>query len=144
MPSNITSYLMYVLVTLGAIFFVVSWFHSVEPGELEVDANRIVNPMLYYSYILLGICILVALMTAVSGAMANPSGLKSAGIGIGAFVAVIIISYVLASDEMIKGYPDDISSFSIKWSGVGLYAFYILLVGAIGSIIYSAVNRLIR
>jgi hypothetical protein len=50
----------------------------------------------------------------------------------------------MADGEIIKGYPETTTDISSKWSGTGLYMFYILFVGAVGSIVVTSIMGLIK
>ena len=56
------------------------------------------------------------------------------------FAVVFIISYVLASPEMADVGKAKVTESTSKWVGTGLYAFYILGIGTILSIVYSGVK----
>jgi len=58
-------------------------------------------------------------------------------------IVIFVISYVLASDEVVKSYGD-ITATTSKMVGAGLFTFYILLVLAVLSIIYAGISRLIN
>jgi len=78
-------------------------------------------------------------MTAVS----DPGKMKGTAIGIGAMILVFVVSYVLASGEVLKSYGDVTESTS-RMVGMGLISFYILLVLAVLSIVYASVSRLLK
>jgi hypothetical protein len=70
--------------------------------------------------------------------------IKKTLIVVGAFLAIVIISYVLAEGvetEMRDG--EILSANGSKWVSAGLYVFYILGVVAIGSMVLSGVKKLI-
>lgn len=102
------------------------------------------DSMIYFTYFLLIACVIMALVGAVVGVMSKPSTLKQSAIGIGAMLLVLAISYGMASDEILSSYPEGVSTFEVKWSGVGLYMFYTLFFGAIGSIVVTWIYGLIK
>ena len=63
---------------------------------------------------------------------------------VGAFLAVLLISYVMASGST-EGLPlvDNkvVSESTSRLVGTGLIAFYILAVGAIASMVFSGVKK---
>jgi hypothetical protein len=68
---------------------------------------------------------------------------------VGAFAAVIIISYVMSSgtDLDLKPFTDkgaDVTESVSKNVGAGLYAFYILAAVAIGSMLYGGAKKMIK
>ena len=88
--------------------------------------------------------IVAALAGSVISAMTKPDSIKGTAIGLGAMLVVIALSYVLADGTVEPMYGDDITETSSKWSGAGLYAFYILFVLAVIAIVYSSVSRLMK
>jgi len=94
-------------------------------------------------YIFTGICLVVALASAVLNIINKPSTIKTSGLGLGAFLLVFVIAYILASDEVME-YHGELSNTTSKLSGTGLYMFYILIVAAAGAIVFSAVSKLFK
>lgn len=74
----------------------------------------------------------------------NPKGLKQ---GLFVLVGIIILfgaAYLLASDELlsIETYEGTQNEpITLKWTGTGLYATYILAAGAVLSILYSEISK---
>lgn len=93
-------------------------------------------------YILLAVTVLVSVIFPIIQLVQNPKNIKSALISVGAMVVVVGISYALASDTNPSNMP--ISATEAKQVGTGLYAFYILAAGAIGSLVYSEVAKFFK
>ena len=100
--------------------------------------------MLTAMYVYSGIAIVLALLAAVYTAAVKPENIKKSGIGIGAMIVVLIISYAMADGSVPEKYVDTVSSSASKWSGAGLYAFYILFFVAIASIVVTGVMNMIK
>jgi hypothetical protein len=63
-------------------------------------------------------------------------------IGIGAFVALLVIAYTI-SDGSVR--PEwNISEGTSKWIGAGLILFYVSMLGAIGAILYGEITRMLK
>ena len=61
---------------------------------------------------------------------------------IGGLVAVLIFSYLIASDEVLGSYNKyEITASTAKKVGMGLTSFYILAIGAIGAILYAELSK---
>jgi hypothetical protein len=129
--NNISQYIMYVLMVVGIITFFMAF-------------NEQYDAMLYYTYILFAVSTLAAVVAAFFSAAAKPESIKSSAIGFGSLALVLIVSYILASDEVPAKYASTVSPFMSKLSGAGLYAFYILFVLAVASIVLSGVTKLIK
>lgn len=93
-------------------------------------------------YILLAVATLAAVVFPIIQVAQNPKNLKGALIGLGALVAVLAISYVLASDNNPSNM--EISASAAKQVGTGLYAFYLLAGVAVVAVIYSEVSKLFK
>jgi hypothetical protein len=81
-------------------------------------------------------------MFVISGVLAG--NVKKTLMSVGAFLAVVVISYVMASGST-EGLPlvDNkvVTESTSRWVGTGLIAFYILAVAAIGSMVFSGVKK---
>lgn len=98
-----------------------------------------VNLGLIISYILIGVCALTAIIMPLMQAAGNPGSLKKIGVSFGGMVVVFIICYLLAGEDTmdLKG----ITASASKTVGAGIIMFYVLLAGAIGSIIYTEIHK---
>lgn len=92
---------------------------------------------LFLAYILIGVCVLTAVGMPLVKAFSDPDSLKKMGIGVGALVVVFLISYFTASGEAMGGA----SAGTTKMVGAGLITFYILVIVAIGGIVYTEIKK---
>ncbi|WP_299524459.1 hypothetical protein [Winogradskyella sp.] len=141
------------VISLAGIIFL---GRIIAEGDDEIKAaalagdTAIVDPLAIVAYIILGLVLLFVVVFVVKNLFTNTSGLKNTLIGIGAFAAVLIISYVISvgpDESFAKGlykYGDTMASESeSKVVGGGLIAFYILIVIAAISMIFSGVKKTI-
>ena len=127
-------------------------------GDEEIKAaalagdTAIVDPIAIVAYITLGLIVLFVLVFVVKNLFTNTSGLKNTLIGVGAFVAILVIAYILSDSENpvlqdgknLYRYGDKVATGSeVQMSGAGLVAFYILLVLAAITMIFSGVKKTI-
>jgi accessory gene regulator protein AgrB len=122
---------------------VVFWFLLVSKGDEYVKmTGEGVSPMLYTGYIIMAIVVIMVLMFVVSGVLAG--NVKKTLISVGAFLAVVLISYAVASGNT-EGLPlvdnQVVTESTSRWVGTGLIAFYILAIGAIASMVFSGVKK---
>jgi len=122
---------------------VVFWFLLVSKGDEYVKmTGEGVSPMLYTGYIIMAIVALMVLLFVVSGVLAG--NVKKTLMSVGAFLAVVLISYAMASGST-EGLPlvDNkvVSESTSRLVGTGLIAFYILAVVAIFSMVFSGVKK---
>jgi len=69
---------------------------------------------------------------------------KKTVMSVGAFLAVVVISYVLASGSIEGLTPADnsvVTESTSKWVGTGLIAFYILAIVAVATMAFSGVKK---
>jgi len=160
-----------ILGLVGAILAGFVWFldgdglkaELKDVGIRSMDIPGSMNNIINVAFIVLGIVLILVLIFVIKGLFTGNA--KNALIGIGAFVLVIIISYVLApsdgpqvlGDAVVKNLkdtdkfqnltPDEVistTSSTIKWVGTSLNAFYILGATAIGLMTFTGVKKLIK
>ena len=109
-----------------------------------VEATSLVSPMYILTLIILAIIVIATLGAVLFSLAKNPGGLIKAGVGIIAFLVVIVISYVLASGVETQMKDGNIlSEGGSKLVGAGIYAFYFLAAIAVGLMVLSGVKKLI-
>ena len=110
-------------------------------GSADVQAS-VVDPFLWVSYIVLGIVIALVLFYVFKGLFKGD--IKKTLLSVGLFLVIIVLSYVLAGDEIIYDRNDVpvISASGSKWVGAGLIAFYILGAFAILAMLFSGVTKI--
>lgn len=97
------------------------------------------------TYILLAAAAIAAIAFPIMHLIANPKKAKQVGMALGALLAVYIIAYFLASDEVTEHYSKfNVSNTQSKQVGTGLIVFYILAAGALVSAVYSEVGKMIN
>jgi hypothetical protein len=98
---------------------------------------------MYIAYITLAIVIFFVVIFVLQGIFAG--NLKKTLLVVGAFLAVVVISYVISSGSVV-GLPKidgkAISESTSKWVSTGLNTFYILAIAAIGSMVFSGVKKI--
>ncbi|MDR9399185.1 hypothetical protein [Salibacter sp.] len=137
--DRIPRILMIALIVISVIVFVM----AVGVSEDDPSSYGNADPLLYVGYIYFGLSTLVALLGALVGVIQKPQNAKDILIGVGGLLLVVIIAYSLSTGSDYAQYDDTTEGWS-HFSGTLLYTFYLLAIGAIGSIIFSGVYRLIR
>ena len=133
-----------ILGLLGVIFLV----RIISAGDEAIkDGGEagLVDPMAYIAYITLGVVLVLVVFFVIKNLFTNTGSLKNTLIGVGAFAAVLIISYVMSGgDTMTYKLQDGVATSSqSQMVGAGLVAFYILLAVAAISMIFSGVKKII-
>jgi hypothetical protein len=145
--QKITKYVALALGVIGLILQVVILRKGDDAIEMAGLAGNFssVSPMINLAIIILIIVVLITLVSSFATLASNPAKLKKAGISIAAFVAVVLLSFLL-SDGVETPMKDGevLSASGSRWVGAGLRTFYILAVIAVGAMLYSGVKRFFK
>jgi uncharacterized membrane protein len=122
---------------------IVSLAMIVSNGDDAVKATgEGLDGFLYIAYITFAIVLLFVIVFVLKGLMAGD--IKKTLVTVGAFLAVVILSYVMADGvETVMKDGDILSASGSKWISTGINAFVILGVIAIGSMVFSGLKKLI-
>lgn len=110
-------------------------------------SEDIAGPFLQYSYVALLIPVVLMVVFPIRYYVTHPEKIKQALFAIGGLLAILVISYALASGDPLyfMGAEDfDMSESTMKMTGAGLIAFYIMAAGAIVAIAYSEISKLLK
>ena len=139
-------FLVAILVTLAVISLFLFGGQVAPEQKLVADMSQPVftDIMLYWAYILLAVTVVVLLLFAVlgffHGLKTNPKGTLGGLLMLVAMVAILGISYVLGSGELlnIPGYDgSDNNPATLKMTDMWIYTMYIMLGLSIISILVS-------
>jgi hypothetical protein len=104
-----------------------------------------VSPLVELARIVLAITIVVTLLFTLRGLFSDFSKLKKAGISIGLFLLVVVVSYLLSEGfETPLKDGEVLSASGSRWVGTGIRTFYILSIVAIGLMLFSGVNKILK
>jgi hypothetical protein len=134
--NKLTRILVIVISLLSVVFWTTIAFSS------EMDGG-LISPMITLSIVVLLIAIAFVLYYTVKNlASQKGSELKKTFIGVGAFLAVMVISFIVADSEPLTVGGEEFSSTTSKLVSTGLNAFYILALVAIGLMFFTGYNRI--
>ncbi|WP_138432793.1 hypothetical protein [Winogradskyella algicola] len=127
---------------------IVSLVRIIAAGDEAIKTGEkagLVDPMAYIAYIILILVLAFVVVFVIKNLFTNTSGLKNTLIGVGAFAAVLIISYVVSGGDTMKyklqeGIATEGQSHMV---GAGLTAFYVLIIVAALAMIFSGVKKVI-
>ncbi|MEZ4777861.1 MAG: hypothetical protein R2786_00565 [Flavobacteriaceae bacterium] len=109
------------------------------------ESGGTVNGALYTAYIIFGLVLAAVLIFVLKGVFSG--NIKMTLITVGAFLAIVLIGYVMASGST-EGLPlvdnQPVTESTSKWVGTGLNTFYILALLAIGAMILSGLKRVAK
>lgn len=139
-----------ILIVLGAAAAIL-WTQLPEsevPASEAVDSGSM-NFMFIITYVLLAVAVIVSLLFSLVNLFSNPQSLKKTLFVVGGFLAVVAISYGLASGDDVsiqemaaRGVQTD--ETTIKRIGVGLWVFFILTIIAIGAMLWGGIRKMTK
>ena len=135
-----------ILSILGAVWLV----RIIMTGDTAIEdsadlQSSLVTPFIYIAYAAFAVAIIFVIGFIIKNIFTSGSSIKGTLIGLGAFLAVVLISYVLASgEETPLRDGGTLSASGARWVEAGIYAFYILAVVAVGAMIFSGVKKLAK
>jgi len=100
----------------------------------------LINIGLILAYLMIAFAALTAIGFGVKKMMLKTNNSKKTLYTIGGLVVIFIIAYLLASDETFGGGAP-ITPATAKKVGMGIISFYILAIGAIGSVLYAELSK---
>jgi len=104
--------------------------------------ESLINIGLIFTYLMVAFAALTAIGFGIKKMMQKTNNAKKTLYTIGGLIAVLIFSYLIASDEVLGSYDKyEITSSTAKKVGMGLTSFYILAIGAIGAILYAELSK---
>ncbi len=104
--------------------------------------ESLVNIGIILSYLMIGFAAIAAIGFGIQKMMRNTKNAKKTMYTFGGLVAVFFIAYLLASNEVLSSYEKyETTASSSKQVGMGLIAFYFLLFGAIGTVLYTELSK---
>lgn len=98
---------------------------------------------LQLTYVALALCALGAVGFGIYLFASNIKNNKGALIGLVGFIAVMLVCYLTASSE-VPNIKTAVEGGTVKMVGAGINAFYVLLVGVIGAIVFAEVRKAIK
>jgi len=104
--------------------------------------ETLINIGIILTYLMVGFAALTAIGFGVKKMMSNPENAKKTLYTIGGLLAVLLFSYIIASDEVLGSFEKyGITESTSKKVGVGLITFYLLIFGAIASVLYAELSK---
>lgn len=148
--AKITTIMLWVILGIS-LFLIISLLANLDPNESDPGMITWVNANLFWSYALLGFCLIAAVVLEFVNTISDKQATKSALIGIGLLGGVILVSYLLSDSEIPRFYgvekfvADGTLTPSVShWIGTGLIATYILSAISIVGIVYSSISSLFK
>ena len=133
---------------LGIIFLV----RIISRGDETIKAaaasgdSAIVDPMAYIAYIIIALTVGLVLVFVIKNLFTNTAALKNTLIGVGIFVAVLVIAYAVSGGDTGEYFYNDVQATESESHivGAGLFAFYILIFAAAAAMLFSGVKKIMN
>ena len=143
---KIINYILYALLGVSLTLVLVFYLGNLVPGTegTSMEEPVITETLLRWAYVMAIGAAVITVGFSIFNMIINPKGLKQ---GLFVLVGVVILfgaAYLLASDQIlsIETYEGTQNEpITLKWTGTGLYAMYILAGGAVLSILYSEIAK---
>ena len=137
---NLQKLLTIFIAVIGVVGFVF-WFLIITNDDVE----GYVSSMLWLGKILIFGAAIITLVFSLKNIASDSAKIKKAGISIVGLLAVLAISYGLSEgSEVVKDGKLMATESSSKWVGTGLRVFYILMIGALATMLASGVKKLLN
>lgn len=136
------------LVVLGAIGAILwSQLPGTEVPVGEAVENGAVHWMFMIMYLLLAVAVAFSLVFTLKNLFSNPASLKKTLFGVVGFLLVVAIAYVLSdgADGTVEAMADrgvPTTESTVKNIGAGLNVFFILVVVAVGSMVWGGLKKM--
>ena len=108
----------------------------------DTIVSIITNLLIPLSYLLIGAAAILAIVFPILKIAKDPSGAKSALMGLGILAAISLLGYLFASGNVIlnSGETEVIAEGGLsRRVGAGIIIFYFCFIGAIGSLLGSEI-----
>lgn len=140
--SKIFKYLAIVVGVIAAYFVIRVIVAGEESIKTSADLQAsIVSPFLYLAYLVLLLTIVLVLVFVIKELFTGHS--KNTFIAIGAFVAIVLIAYLVTDGEPTPLRDGGtLSATGAHWVSAGLVIFYIMAILAIGAMLMTGVKKI--
>lgn len=135
-----------IIMALAVILFF-SYVVGLDEDNLSTEDRAGIGTWVSYGYNLVYVVIGFAVLSMIYGMVTNPSTIKGTAIGVVGVLAVFAIAYGMSDGSDFQMYVDkglEVDESSSRMVSTGLNAFIILAVGALLSVVYSAVSSLFK
>jgi hypothetical protein len=132
-----------IVALLLSIAGVISLAMIVSNGDDAVKATgKGLDGFLYIAYVMFALVLFLVIIFVLKGLIAGD--IKKTLITVGAFLVVIVISYVMADGvETLMKDGETLSESGSRWISTGINAFVLLGIIAIGSMVFGGVKKII-
>ncbi|MDR1897777.1 MAG: hypothetical protein LBR10_13410 [Prevotellaceae bacterium] len=146
-----SKYINILLWVLAIISVVLCGYVFVKCGNLSAVSQReemvsVINPIFVWSYILVGITALLAILLPVPQVIKSPKSALGIFVGLVGLAIVIVLSILFANGDQLPFTPghDPVSESTIKFADMNIISIYIILGAAILVTLVTSVVNIIK
>lgn len=141
-----------IVVAILSLVGIVSLFRIIAEGNEGMKRafasgdTTLFEPMAWVAYIILALTLVLVIFFVLKGLFTHTATLKSTLIGVGIFLAILAIAYLVSGgDERAYFYNNmEATANESQLVGSGLIAFYILAVIAVLSMVFTGIKKMIK
>ena len=111
---------------------------------IMVGNESVIGPAITLSMILIGISAAVAVLFGLVHFITHIKSNIPMLIGVVVFVILVIVTYNMASSEVLPSYGEGITPSSSKLSGAGLMVMYVMIIVATAAALLGEVTRIFK
>jgi hypothetical protein len=106
--------------------------------------ETLINFGIILTYVMVAIATIIAIVFGIIQMMQNKKNAKKILYSMLGLIAVILLSYIMASDEVLGAYEKyEITASTSKQVGMGLNTFYILAIIAVIAVLYAELSKVL-
>ena len=117
---------------------------AIENAYAAGESIASVDTMIPVAYVIFVLVLAFVLFFVVKNLFTNAKSIKNTLVGIGAFLAILIVSYVVSGGDPTQYYDNNVlvSDGTSQLVGAGLVTFYILVVVSLVAMAWSGINKI--
>ncbi len=125
---------------IGLYFLIRIWIAGDDLLASADMQSSLVSPFLYIAYIIMILTIALVVYFVIKSLFSG--NIKTTLIGIGSFVGIVLISYLISSGEPVVRDGITYSANTVRWISAGLWMFYILAILAIAVMVFGGAKKI--
>ena len=117
---------------------------AIENAYAAGETIASVDTMIPVAYVIFVLVLVFVVFFVVKNLITNAKSIKNTLVGIGAFIAILIVSFVVSGGDPTKYYDNNVlvSDGTSQLVGAGLVTFYILVVVSLVAMAWSGINKI--
>lgn len=117
---------------------------AIENAYAAGESIASVDTMIPVAYVIFVLVLAFVLFFVIKNLFTNAKSIKNTLVGIGAFLGILIVSYVVSGGDPTKYYDNNVlvSDGTSQLVGAGLVTFYILVVVSLVAMAWSGINKI--